>query len=401
MFENRDIFSKHAAQELENVPIPASEGSLIRRVWERLVQFGLGETAARIGTVILTSLLMFGVVFVMGRFYVSTRGTSALNREIDLSIAKPTPTVMVIAPPFLPGLEMAAANGISRDATLHTILPSISRAELVSYTVQSGDTLFNIAERFGLKPESLLWDNRYTLGDDPHTIFPGQLLTILPVDGTLHRWAAGEGLNGVAAFYRVAPEEIINYPANKLNAATIGDYANPNIASGTLLIVPGGTGEFPDWRTPRITRANPATATYVGPGACTEAYDGVLGTLNFTWPTINHYLSGYDFSPEANHYGIDLAGQASEPILAADNGVIVYAGFNDLGYGEMVVIDHGNGWQTLYAHLATVEVSCGQEVYRGDQIGTMGATGLADGVHLHFEMRSDEFGRVNPFDFLQ
>jgi murein DD-endopeptidase MepM/ murein hydrolase activator NlpD len=67
----------------------------------------------------------------------------------------------------------------------------------------------------------------------------------------------------------------------------------------------------------------------------------------------------------------------------------------------MVVIDHGNGWQTLYAHLATVEVSCGQEVYRGDQIGTMGATGLADGVHLHFEMRSDEFGRVNPFDFLQ
>jgi murein DD-endopeptidase MepM/ murein hydrolase activator NlpD len=205
----------------------------------------------------------------------------------------------------------------------------------------------------------------------------------------------------VAAFYRVAPEEIINYPANKLNAATIGDYANPNIASGTLLIVPGGTGEFPDWRTPRITRANPATATYVGPGACTEAYDGVLGTLNFTWPTINHYLSGYDFSPEANHYGIDLAGQASEPILAADNGVIVYAGFNDLGYGEMVVIDHGNGWQTLYAHLATVEVSCGQEVYRGDQIGTMGATGLADGVHLHFEMRSDEFGRVNPFDFLQ
>jgi murein DD-endopeptidase MepM/ murein hydrolase activator NlpD len=204
----------------------------------------------------------------------------------------------------------------------------------------------------------------------------------------------------VAAFYRVTPEVIVNYPANRLDPATIGDYANPNIQTGTLLVVPGGSGEFPDWRTPRISRANPATATYVGAGACTEAYDGVLGTLNFTWPTINHYLSGYDFSPDANHYGIDLAGTASEPILAADNGVIVYAGFNDLGYGEMVVIDHGNGWQTLYAHLASVEVSCGQEVYRGDKIGTMGATGLADGVHLHFEMRSDEFGRVNPFAYL-
>ncbi|MGB4594323.1 MAG: peptidoglycan DD-metalloendopeptidase family protein [Anaerolineaceae bacterium] len=378
-----------------------SDGSFVQRAWERLVQFGLGEAAARIGTVALTTLLMLGVVFVMGRFYVSTRGTSAISRDIDLSVSAPTPTTVVFAPPFLPGMEVASSNAISRDATLHTILPSVSRTELVSYTVQSGDTLFTIAERYGLRPETLLWGNRYTLGDDPHTIFPGQVLTILPIDGTLHRWAAGEGLNGVAAFYRVTPEVIINYPANRLNAATIGDYANPNIATGTLLIVPGGFGEFPDWRTPRISRTNPATATYVGPGACTEAYDGVLGTLNFTWPTINHYLSGYDFSPDANHYGIDLAGHASEPIWAADNGVIVYAGLNDLGYGEMVVIDHGNGWQSLYAHLATVMVTCGQEVYRGDQIGTMGSTGLADGVHLHFEMRSDEFGRVNPFDYLK
>lgn len=379
---------------------PAADG-LIQRVWNRLVQFGLGETASRIGTVVATALMMSVVVLVMGRFYVSTRGTSAASREVDLSITAPTPTAVIIAPPFLPGMEVAGSNGISRGATLHTILPSVSRTELEYYTVQVGDTLFTIAEHYGLRPETLLWGNRYTLGDDPHTIFPGQVLTILPVDGTLHRWAAGEGLNGVAAFYRVSPEVIIQYPPNHLDPATIGDYANPNIETGKLLIVPGGSGEFPDWRTPRITRTNPATATYVGPGACTDAYDGVMGTLNFTWPTTNHYLSGYDFSPAANHYGIDLAGNASEPILAADNGVIVYAGLNDLGYGEMVVIDHGNGWQTLYAHLSTVDVTCGQEVYRGDQIGTMGATGMADGVHLHFEMRSDEFGRVNPFDYLQ
>lgn len=402
MSENRRDRPVQAVQEeSENSLLSPSDGSFLLRAWERLVQFGLGETAARVGTVVLTALIMFGVVFVMGRFYVSTRGTSAVSRSIDLSVVAPTPTAVVYAPPFLPGLEAGASNGISRNAELHTILPSVSRTELISYTVQAGDTLFNIAERYSLRPETLLWGNRYTLGDDPHTIFPGQVLTVLPIDGTLHRWAAGEGLNGVSAFYRVTPEVIINYPANHLNPATIGDYANPNIETGTLLIIPGGYGEFPDWRTPRITRANPATATYVGPGACTEAYDGVLGTLNFTWPAINHYLSGYDFSPDANHYGIDLAGTASEPITAADNGVVVYAGLNDLGYGEMVVIDHGGGWQSLYAHLASVMVTCGQEVYRGDQIGTMGSTGLADGVHLHFEMRSDEFGRVNPFDYLQ
>ena len=274
--------------------------------------------------------MMFGVVFLMGRFYVSTRGTSAASRAIDLSVADPTPPTKVLAPPFLPGLETEAGDGISRNATLHTILPSLSRTELTTYTVQLGDTLFNIAERFSLKPETLLWGNRYTLGDDPHTIFPGQVLTILPVDGTLHRWSAGEGLNGVSAFYHVSPDVIVNYPGNHLDPAALGDYSNPNIPSGTLLIVPGGRGEFPDWRTP-ASRANPATATYVGPGACAEAYDGVLGTLNFAWPTINHYLSGTTSHLKPTTFGIDLAGQAGEPISATDNGVVVYAGFNDLG----------------------------------------------------------------------
>ena len=89
------------------------------------------------------------------------------------------------------------------------------------------------------------------------------------------------------------------------------------------------------------------------------------------------------------------------PIFAADNGVIVYAGWNDYGYGEMVVIDHGYGWQSLYAHLSVINVGCGQEVFRGDTIGLMGSTGNSSGPHLHFELRSDEYGRVNPWDFLQ
>jgi murein DD-endopeptidase MepM/ murein hydrolase activator NlpD len=81
--------------------------------------------------------------------------------------------------------------------------------------------------------------------------------------------------------------------------------------------------------------------------------------------------------------------------------VIVYAGWNDYGYGEMIVIDHGFGWQTLYAHLNQVNVSCGQEVLKGEVIGLMGSTGRSTGPHLHFEMRSDEYGRVNPWNFLE
>src|SRR5690606_35853335 len=155
--------------------------------------------------------------------------------------------VQVAAPPV-------ESDAIRRDVNLDTVLPMRARTEIVNYTVQAGDNLFSIAERFNLQSETVLWSNRYVLGDDPHFIYPGQQLLISPIDGVLHRWSAGEGLNGVAEFYKVSPDVIVNYPGNHLAVETLGDYASPNIAPGTMLVVPGGKGEFTDWRTPRITR---------------------------------------------------------------------------------------------------------------------------------------------------
>ena len=88
-------------------------------------------------------------------------------------------------------------------------------------------------------------------------------------------------------------------------------------------------------------------------------------------------------------------------ILAADAGVVVFAGWNDWGYGNVIVIDHGNGWQSLYAHLSSMDLGCGSYVYQGDVIGQMGQTGNAAGMQLHFELRSDTAGRPNPLDYLQ
>ena len=377
-----------------------SQESKLTLFWERLLQLGLRESALRIGTAVLSLALFLIVVWVMGRFYVTERGGAASEHAVE-AVSIPTPTPEPVAPLLNLSESFTGAGGILREAALHTILPSRGRTEMESYVIQSGDSLFSIAEKFGLKPETILWGNRYTLGEDPHIIYPGQTLNILPMDGVLHRWSAGEGLNGVAKFYNVTPEIIINYEPNGLNLATIGDYAAPNIEPETMLIIPGGQGVFTDWRTPRITRENPATAKYVGPGACLGSYNGVLGSLSFLWPSTERYVSGYEYSPATNHYGIDIAGRLGYPIYAADNGVVVYAGWNDYGYGEMVVIDHGYGWQTLYAHLSVINVGCGQEVYRGDTIGQMGSTGLSSGPHLHFEMRNDEYGRVNPWDFLQ
>ena len=393
MVNSNPITGKSADQAAQSNPT-GKQG-----LWERIRNLGLEPAAMRGLTLVATVMMMALVLWGMSKYYISVEGQSAaeLKAVVETQVVSSNSQVFM-AQAVEPVTE---SDAIRRELNPDTVLPMRARTEIVSYTVQAGDNLFSIAERFNLRPETVLWSNRYVLGDDPHFIYPGQQLLISPVDGTLHRWSAGEGLNGVAEYYQVTPDVIVNYPGNHLAAETLGDYASPNIAPGTMLVVPGGKGEFTDWRTPRITREEPATAVNVGPGACTGSYDGVVGTLNFRWPVEDHTLSGYDYAPSANHLGIDLRGEMGDPVKAVDNGVVVYAGWNDWGYGNMVVIDHGSGWQSLYAHLAEVSVVCGQEVYAGDVIGKMGDTGQAEGVHLHFELRSDEYGRVNPWDFLQ
>ena len=269
-----------------------------------------------------------------------------------------------------------------------------------TYKVQKGDTLFGIAEKFGLQPQTILWGNYATLLDDPHSLQPDQVLNILPVDGTYYEWQKGDGLNGVAKYFGVKPEDIVNYPPNKLDPAAVGDLAAPNIAAGTFLIVPGGKRDFISWSAPLgITRENPSSAQVLGPGYCDPVTGGAVGFGTFVWPSNKHFLSGFDYSPKTNHWGIDIAGSEGEGVYAADAGVIVYAGWNNYGYGNMIMIDHGDGFQTLYAHLSAIYRFCGQSVGQGEGIGAFGSTGHSSGAHLHFEIRTATYF-VNPWDYL-
>jgi murein DD-endopeptidase MepM/ murein hydrolase activator NlpD len=135
------------------------------------------------------------------------------------------------------------------------------------------------------------------------------------------------------------------------------------------------------------------------PGACAGPFQGPLGAEAFIWPANNHFLSGKNFNLRY-HPGLDIAAHLGDPIYASDSGVVVFAGWSTVGYGRMVVIDHGNGWQTLYAHLSQIKVACGQGVLQGSVIGLAGSTGNSTGPHLHFEMLSDAYGRVNPWSYL-
>lgn len=307
-------------------------------------------------------------------------------------------TEPTLDPSLLPEFEaLQPAAGVQRSLDMHTIIPDRPRMDIIKYLVQRGDTLFGIAERFGIEPETVLWGNWDTLEQDPHTLQPGQELYIPPVDGVLYQWEEGKSLNEIADYFHASTQEIIEWPGNDIPIGT--DFSNPDIEPGQLVLIPDGRRDPPSWQMVSITRSNPAAASILGPGYCGSIYTGLIGDGYFDWPTSTTWQSGYGYTPGL-HEAIDLGGSIGNAIYAADDGVIVYSGWNNYGYGYVIVIDHGNGWQTLYAHLDTINYGCGDSVTQGTVIGTMGTTGNSTGAHLHFEMRSDVYGRVNPYNFL-
>lgn len=367
-------------------------------VWDRLLRLGLGEVALRAGTVLASAALVLLVLWLMGNFYL--KGNVTYERDAVLAAPLPTSTMTIAPPPFDHPTTRGMDGGIPRLALLHTNRPDVTRFQITQYEVQPGDTLFGIADKFGLKPQTLLFGNYDTLADDPHRLQPGDKLNILPLDGALYKWHAGDGLNGVAKFYGVTPDDIINWPGNQLKKEELGDLSNPKIEPGKELFIPGGARPFQSWSAPLISRKDPAKAKIFGPGFCGTQMDGYIGSGAFVWPTTEHRLSGYDFTPATNHWGIDIAGAMGNPIYAADSGVVVYAGWNDWGYGNVIVIDHGNGWQTLYGHLSQLYVTCGSSISSGASIGAMGSTGRSTGPHLHFEIMNASGVRVNPWNYL-
>lgn len=374
-----------------NIPAPPAG----RRTLERVLKIATYATLI----VIVTLLALIARDRILNRQAVSLPAThpqAAAAFETPSSPATALPLAEVALPPLEAAVE-TGSKGIARTTNMHTTIPVRPRVDVITYTVETGDTLFSIADSFGIKPETLLWGNFETLEDNPHLLRPEQVLNILPIDGTYYQWAEGDSLQTVADFFGVDPQEIIGYPGNRFDL-TETTPESTNIEVGSWLIVPGGKRAIKDWGPPAISRSNPASARYYGAGHCGSVYEGAIGSSTFVWPTIAHSISGYGYNPGV-HPAIDIAGGEGTPVFATDSGVVVYAGWSNYGYGNLVVIDHGNGWQSAYAHLSSYGVSCGQSVFQGGGIGAVGNTGNSYGAHLHFEL---VYGgaKINPLDFL-
>ncbi len=324
--------------------------------------------------------------------YLGWQATSVKAGSIEpaTDFSTDQPTSREITEFELPELsEPVKLVAISREPNLYTTIPARSRQEMLEHTVETGDSVFGIALEYGLEPESVLWANYTLLNDNPDQLSPGMLLNIPPTDGVLYEWQDGDTLQSVADRFEAELEEILGWSGNKF------DLTNPTVEPESMVMLPGGHREFKQWIVPTIPRGRAGVSSSLyGGGTCPGGYEGAFGTGGFIWPADNHTLSGNDYW--SGHLAIDIAAGTGARVYAADSGVVVFAGSALGGYGNMVMIDHGNGYQSLYAHLSSVGVSCGQSVSQGQYIASAGNTGYSTGPHLHFEIRYLG-GFINPW----
>jgi murein DD-endopeptidase MepM/ murein hydrolase activator NlpD len=256
-----------------------------------------------------------------------------------------------------------------------------TRTTIVDYTVVEGDTVASIAQKFGLRMDTVLIANG--LGSRG-LIRIGQALRILPVDGIVYKVKKGDTLGKIAKNYKSEVAKI-----SEIN----GIAETTELAVGTELVLPGG--KLPPPPAPKApARLANLKDVFIPPGAADR-----VGKGKFLWPTAARRITQYF---KLRHTGVDIAGPKGTPIYASDDGTVAFSGWNRGGYGYMIIVDHGNGLFTRYAHNSQNLVKVGDQVKRGDTIALMGSTGRSTGPHIHFEvMVGSTSRRVNPFDYIQ
>ena len=279
---------------------------------------------------------------------------------------------------------------INRPIASNPVIPEFSRSAPVpaltedeatgirSYVVVPGDSVWAIANRLGLQPTTIQWANP-KLETNAHLSI-GEELLIPPVDGALHRISPGENLIAIAGQYKVEIADIVNHEFNGLETA------GTPLRVGQQLMIPGGVKPPP---------APAAVIQYTSPG---QSQGGVRRSGIFL-PALEQGIitQGY----WSGHRAIDYSARMGAPIRAADHGVVAHASFGwNYGYGNVVVVDHGEGFSTLYAHLEVISVKEGDVVQQGQQLGTLGNTGNSTGPHLHLELRINEVPQ-NPLAWIQ
>jgi murein DD-endopeptidase MepM/ murein hydrolase activator NlpD len=237
--------------------------------------------------------------------------------------------------------------------------PSPVQVHSQKHIVAEGETLSSIAENYHIDVATIEYANNLTT----ETVVVGQELTILPQKGVIHQVNDGDTLWSIAKQYQVTLEAL--RIANDIQA--------DHITVGDNILIPGG---------------RPRGETAISRGR----------ENRFIWPTTGEISSPFGYRWGRLHAGIDIANDEGTAVKAVRNGKVIFVGWCG-GYGNAVMIDHGQEVVSLYGHLSKYYVQVGQVVQRGQRVAAMGTTGDSTGPHLHFEVR--QYGKpVNPLNLL-
>lgn len=285
---------------------------------------------------------------------------------LDVDPAAPTPAIL-----FAPGeLPLLQDNSLSPEMIPLTYQGKRPQHTFETYVVERGDTPGGIAEKFGIKPETLLGGNP-SLSEESSLLQTGVSLIILPIDGVLHDITPGDTLEGVSALYGISVADIIAYAPNNLEFPY-------RLYPETQIMVPGAVREVFVWTPP--TLASVGGTSWEG----RNVRPLIVGSGVFIYPVGSRNYTQYFWY---GHRGLDIGLAEGSAVYAADDGTVTYAGWNSYGYGNLIVVNHGNGFETFYAHLSSINVVPGQIVYKGNVMGLSGNTGNSSGPHIHFEIR--------------
>ena len=293
--------------------------------------------------------------------------------------------LVLLSPAIIPAGEMMMAASAPA-----TPVPTPPPPVYIVYTVEEGDTIDGLAGRYGISPDSVVWNNLDLENAD--TLAVGQFLRVPMSDGIIYDVRLGDTLSDVAAKFSVDVESITGFSGNHLANAD-------GIAENQIVFVPNGT--MPASPPPPTETPPPPPARTEAPSAhdSEPVESGPPSSSGFIWP-VHGRVSSYMGASHPLGIDIDEYNSPGAPVVAAASGVVTFAGGQSCcSYGLYVVIDHQNGLETLYAHLGSFAVSQGEYVNQGDVIGYVGLTGRTTGYHLHFEMRSGG-SLVNPLNYL-
>jgi LysM repeat protein len=292
----------------------------------------------------------------------------------------------LIAETMISEKDLFSEDQLTSFSDLAIIKPDIIGGEIIKsgvgriyeYIVQEGDTISKIAAKFEVSVETILWANNLSFTS---YVRPEQKLLVPSMSGVIHKVARGDTISGVASRYRV--------DVTKIREAN--DLFDDNLIIGNNLLIPGGR---------IIETAKPRTITTPTRTASQTSASNVQvqGTGKMSWPSSCQRISQYYKS--WIHTGLDIACPWGTPIRAAEAGKVISVQYGRTGYGYHVIIDHGGGVQTLYAHLSSIDVVVGQNIKKGQAIGAEGSTGRSTGPHLHFEVRINGV-RVNPLNYIR